>query len=261
MKSFELPNKIIWRRDNSQSLSETFYLSFYKDIQKRLGFFHDHFDFQFVKANQENMKKYFLPLYEKEIMIRADYLLNRETIVQEFLEKVAKSDAYRFLFIFHEGKVILATLFSLHDNGLFIGYRAVKRNVDNRLRHDATVAYWGEKLLFDYGNEQGVSFVSRGKDTHPFLGKSNIGRPLYKLKTGVKPKAPVMDKTLRFLQVTEKDIMASGEPVLFFDAPNSEGFYQKSLLYYPEGLLAESYIKEFQKVFDWVGVSFTPVPY
>lgn len=260
MKNFELPAKIIWRRNSFEDMSKIFYPSFYRDLQKELPFFQKNFDFLFIDANPGSIRKYFLPLYETEVMARPDYALNKETIVQELLEKVARSDTYRLLYVSCQGRVVLATLFSLRDNGLFIGYRAYNRNFDKTLNRRATAAYWGEKLIFDYSKNQGVNFVSRGQDTHPFQGTPNIGRPLYKLKTGVRPKV-LLKKKSRLVSLSENEIMTDRQPLLLFDTFDAEGFCQNGFLYYPKNTLEDSYINEFQKVFKWAEISFFPVPY
>jgi hypothetical protein len=261
MNDFELENKIIWRRNITETISNVFYPSFYKDIQKREAFFVENFDVQFLDATIDLLKKIYLPIYTEEIINRKDFSLNKDTIEQELTQKIETSRIYRFMLIWDKKTLVYAALFSLKNNGLYVGYRALKKDFDKTLSHKATVGYWAEKLIFDYGKKIGAQFFSYGKDSHPYIGKSKIGLPLYKIKTGMRPKKPLM--TTPF--ITEKfslDFFSkNNEPSLFFSNANNEGFYKDCHLYYPINSLDESYLMEFEKVLGWADIKFNPIPY
>jgi hypothetical protein len=261
MNEFMIPTKIIWRRDASKGASECFYPSFYKDIAKRDSFFKENLEVDFVDATPENMRKNFIPIYEKEIVSRSDFKLDRKKISSDLLKKVATPNLYKFMFIYYEKKLVSAVFFSLKDTGLAIGYRATDNDFDKKLSHKATVSYYGEKLLLEYGQKTKVEFFSYGKDTHPFIDKSNIGRPLYKIKTGMRPRGPFKKADILLEKFSKDALLNFGKPILFFDHKNTDGFYQDCYLYYPQETLSDSYLNEFSKVLAWAKINFRPVGY
>jgi hypothetical protein len=263
MTEFKLASKIIWRRELNKDISETFYSSFYKDIEKRESFFKENFKVEFVDATVDKLRTLFFPLYVEEIMNRQDFSLdkNEEEMRKELEDKLNGSVPYKFMFIFHESKLVTAALFSLKNNGLYVGYRAVKKIDDKNLNHKATVSYWGEKLLFNYGKELGVAFFSYGKDSNPYIGKGRVGLPLYKIKTGMRPKRPLPTTDFSDDSYSEEMITKLNEPVLFFCNEDSDGYYQNCYLYFPNGSINESYLKELTKVISWAGINFNVISY
>ena len=261
MKEWQIENKVIWRREASEDISSCFYPSFYKDLLKRTPFFQDNFDVQFVDADEKNMREYFLPLYTEEIMAREDFKLDRNKITDDLIKKVSENKNYKFMFIFYGKELVSATLFSLKDDGLFVGYRAMKKNFDRKLSHKATVSHWNEQMIFDFGKKNNVRFFSYGKDTHPFLAKTNIGRPLYKIKTGMKPRCPIDKTSFAMEEIREEDLIKKTEPTLFFTNPDENGLYKCCYLYYPKDFLDASYIHEFNKIITWAGLDFNSITY
>jgi len=260
MKKFELASKIIWRKSANQDITSSFYPSFIKDIDKKEAFFQKNFIVEIMAADTINMNELFLPLYMGEVASREDFTLNKKTVANDLLKKVEGSSLYKLMVIHHDSALVSVMLFSLKDGGLHIGYRATKKNVSRNTNHKATVSYWGEKLIFQYGKECGVSFFSYGKDSHPFFGK-NIGRPLYKLKTGMRPRAPIDTTTFSVISMKEKELAKTNGPVLFFDEPNQEGFYTQCHLYYSSDLVNDGYAKEFGAVLSWAGINLTVKKY
>lgn len=261
MQKFELESKIVWRRNAADPIEKVFYPSFYKDIMKRDSFYAENFQVAFVDADVERLHNLFLPLYFEEIVSRDDFSLSRDTITSELEAKITTKDYYKFLFIYLGGKVVATALFSLKKEGMYIGYRAWKKDLGKNLSHKATVSYWGEKIMFDYGKNMGVKFFSYGKDSHPYIGRSRIGLPLYKIKTGMRPRKP--DETTPFSVETFNDNFFTDqkEPSIFFTSPGEDKYYTHCYLFYPTNSISESYLKEFEKVLSWAGITFTPINY
>lgn len=260
MNEFELPTKIIWRRSANIDAANAFYPSLYKDIQKRDLFFQENFEVVFVNADREKMQTTFLPIYTEEIINRPDFTLDRDTIIENLLLRVSAKNNYKFMFIYYQKELVSATFFSIRDHGLHIGYRALNKNFDKKLSHKATVGCWGEKLIQEYGKEQGVAFFSYGKDSHPFLDK-NIGRPLYKIKTGMLPKMPESKTPFSIEKISEEKIKSQGKSLLFFSDNDPDGLFKRCTLYSQKGLLSESYLNEFDKVLTWAGIIFNSSTY
>jgi hypothetical protein len=261
MKNFQLDSKIVWRRNSAEDISEVFYPSFYKDINKKELFFNNNFNIEFVGADTDKLKELFLPLYLDEIANRKDFSLDKRTIGDELAQKITANSYYKFMFIYHHGEVVATALFSIKNDGLYVGYRAWKKDLGKALSHKATVSYWGEKLIFNYGKELGVKFFSYGKDSNPYVGHSKIGLPLYKIKTGMRPKKPESTTPFSTDSYSEAIFTEKGEPAIFFTNSNDHGFYSECYLYFPAGSLSESYLKEFEKVLSWAGLIFNPVSY
>ena len=240
---------------------ESFYPSFFKEVRKKEEFFKSNFSVKFIDANADNLKKFFFPLYQKEIMSRKDYTLDKEYIVSSLISKVESSDNYKLLLVYCEEELILVTLFSIKNGGLFICNRVFKKDFDKKLSHGATVNYWGEKIIFDYGKKMNVGFFSRGRDTHPFIGKTRIGLPLYKLKTGMKPMKSFKESDIIINEFTQEDIQKNNDIMLFFCKENEKGFYKDLHLYYPEKSISEDYLNEFDKVVKWSGLNFVRCEY
>ena len=194
-------------------------------------------------------------------MNRKEYTLDKERILSELKNKINGSRYYKFLFIYHKKELVYTLLFSLKNSGLYFGYRAFKRNVEKTFLRKATVSYWAEKLVFEFGKQQGATFFSRGKDSHPFLGKKRLGLPLYKLKTGMKPRIPFQDTLFETTFLSETDIFKKNYPFLFFSEEDTDGFYSVCNLYYPEGSVEDFFLNEFNKVADWSGLKFNLVKY
>lgn len=261
MNDFQLDSKIVWRRSSTNDISKVFYPSFYKDINKKESFFIDNFQVEFVDADIDKLNNLFMPLYLEEIGSRKDFSLDKKNIGKELAQKIATNNYYKFMFIYHQKNVVATALFSLKNEGLYVGYRAWRKDMDKTLNHKATVSYWGEKLIFNYGNELGVKFFSYGKDSNPYIGRSKIGLPLYKIKTGMRPKKPEITTPFTTVSYSETSLTEKNELFLFFSNADNQGFYKTCHLYYPADSLSESYLKEFEKVLLWAEISFNPISY
>ena len=261
MKKFRLPNKIVWIKNNISDASETFYPSFYKETIKRESFFENNFEVQFLDADIDKLKNIFLPLYLEEVASKKDFTLGKDYIVNKLMDSIKNSDLYKFIFVYHKDKLVIATLFSLKNNGLYICNRAFDRDFDKKLSHGATISYWMEKLIFEYGINRNVKFFSRGKDTHPYTGKSRIGLPLYKFKTGFKPRKPMPETKFIENDMTEGFFRERNEPILFFYNEDSDGFCKDAYLYYPPDSISRDYLNEFKKVIEWSGLNFISFEY
>jgi len=254
MKIFELDSKITWRRSAKIDIAQAFYPSFYKDIIKRENFFKENFKVEIIDAELEKLNNIFIPLYMEEVAGRSDFTLDKEKISSQLAEKITNNNNYKFLFVFDKNEAVTAVLFSLKNNGLYLAYKANKKDFNKTLSHKATVSYWTEKLIFEYGKERGVSFFSYGKDSNPYFGKTRIGLSLYKIKTGMKPKKPAVNSAFSVRSFDEQAIKDKNEPVIFFSNPDEKNYYKDCFLYYPHGSINESYLKEFEKIFEWSGI-------
>lgn len=261
MKNFKLDRKIIWRRPASTDCAQAFYPSFYKDIIKRDSFFKENFKVEIVNADTKKLKNIFIPLYLDEVANRPDFTLDKENIATILSEKLVASPNYKFLFVYDKDEVVTAILFALKNNGLHLAYKANRKYFDKTLSHKATISYWTEKLIFEYGIEQGVSFFSYGKDSNPYFGRTRIGLSLYKIKTGMKPRRPEVDSSFPITDFDEQSFLSKKEPLLFFGNPDESSYYQDCFLYYPEGSISASYLKEFEKIFNWSGINLFFISY
>jgi hypothetical protein len=265
--SFLLQDKTIWHGKISSDLSASFYPSFYKDILKRERVFTENFKAFFEDATAENLKNKFIPIYQTEIMGRENFNLEKDKILSYIAERVEKNPLkYKFLFIYSaDGELFGATLFSIVDNKLQMAFRAYRRGIKiNALRHGASLDYWGEKLIKEYGLKMNLNIFSHGRDTHPYIGKRRIGLALYKLKAGTRPRVPALnnpEKPVKTFLVDDPFLFSQGEPVVFFSNPGNDEFYQNCFLYYPKGSLHESFANEFRLVTKWAGITFESKEY
>ncbi|MDD3487617.1 MAG: hypothetical protein PHF35_04575 [Candidatus Moranbacteria bacterium] len=211
---------------------------------------------EIVDADMEKLEKKFVPLYMKEIASRQDFTLDREKIVSQLADKISQENYYKFLFIYYGKEIVTAIMFSLKNNGLYLSYKANNKDFDKALSHKATVSYWTEKLIFNYGKSLGIKFFSYGRDSNPYIGKTRIGLPLYKLKTGMKAKKPPTEDSYDTADFSAESLKKHDQPLFFFTNPDESGFYKDCFLYYPEGSIDESYLKEFKKVTSWSEINF-----
>ncbi len=261
MATFKIDNKIIWRKDSKIDIAENFYPSVYKEIAQKENFLNENFKVEIVGADKEKLHKLFLPLYFQEVASKENFTLSRETVASDIAKKLEVAGDYKFMFIYFQNKLIFAWLFCFKKDGLYMAYRAFNRDFDKAISHKAPISYWAEKIIFNYGKENGALFFSHGRDSHPYIGKSRIGLPLYKIKTGVKPRnSGLNDKKVVEKNITEEDLKKDA-PVLFFTNTDENGFYKSCYLYFPEKSLNESYLKEFEKVMAWAGIDFIPVAF
>ena len=266
-QKFLLHNKIIWHGKILNNLSSCFYPSFYKDILKREKLFLENFKYSFEDASVKNLTDNFIPIYQTEIMSRDNFNLKKDEIINSILERVEKNpQKYKFLFIHsNDGELFGGTLFSIVDNKLQMAFRAYKRDINiSTLKHKASLDYWGEKLIREYGNNLGLTIFSYGKDTHPYIGRNRIGLALYKLKAGTRPKIPNLndpEKPIKIISFDNSFLLTQKEPLLFFSNPNTDGFYQNCFLYYPKNSIHESFINEFKIVSKWAGILFESIAY
>jgi len=252
MTLFKISNKVVWRKELKIDIAKNFYPSLYKELIQKEKFLNDNFRVEIVDASQKKLQALFFPLYFKEVASRADFTLTKESVVTTITEKV-KQRPYKFMFIYFQKKLIFAWLFCFKNDGLFMAYRAYNKNFDRKLSHKAPISYWAEKMIFDYGKENGVAFFSHGKDSHPYYGKSRIGLPLYKIKTGMRPKKPALPYPP---QEISEEALKNNTPVLFFYNEDNENFYRNCHLYFPCQSLDASYITEFEKVMRWANLKF-----
>lgn len=198
-------------------------------------------------------------------MGRENYNLDREKIINEIISKVEENpEKYTFFFIYnHQRELMGATLFSIIENRLGMAFRAYRRDTGvTSLKHKASLDYWGEKLIREYGKMKGLEIFSHGKDSHPYRGRKRIGLSLYKMKTGTRPKMADANKYPVETKVFEESFFLSQlEPVVFFTDPQEDGFYRNGYLYYPTHSLHESFINEFQKVSGWAGINFKTIEF
>lgn len=266
-QSFLLHNKIIWHGKISSDVSSCFYPSFYKDVLKRERVFLENFKYSFEDASVEKLKNKFIPIYQTEIMSRDNFNLEKNNIIDSMIERVEKNpQKYKFLFIHsNDGELFGGTLFSIVDNKLQMAFRAYKRDINiSTLRHKASLDYWGEKLIREYSSELGLTVFSHGKDTHPYIGRNRIGLALYKLKTGTKPRVPILDDPEKPVGTTLFDnsfLLSQKEPIIFFSNPDNDRFYQNCFLYYPENSIHASFINEFKIVSEWANITFSSIAY
>lgn len=266
-KVFSLHNKIIWHGKIFSDLSTCFYPSFYKDILKRERVFLENFQVSFEDATIENLKKKFIPIYQTEIMSRESFTLDKNSIINSIIERIENNPShYKFLFICgNDGKLFGATMFSISDNKLQMAFRAYKREIKmNTLRHKASLDYWGEKLIREYGAKAGLDVFSYGRDTHPYIGKDRVGLALYKLKAGTKPKVPDLkdfQKPVEILTLGDSFLFSQKKPLVFFSNPGNDDFYRNCFLYYPKNSLHESFVNEFKTVSEWASLIFEAVEY
>jgi hypothetical protein len=266
-KDFSIQDKIIWHGKISSDLETCFYPSFYKDILKRESMFSENFQASFEDATLENLKNKFIPIYQTEIMSREKFTLEKNSIIGSLVERVEKNPSrYKFLFICsNDGELFGASMFSVLGNKLQMAFRAYKREIKiNTLKHKASLDYWGEKLIREYGARAGLNVFSYGRDTHPYVGRDRVGLALYKLKTGTKPKVPDLDnpeKPVKTISIDDSSLLSQEEPVVFFSNPGDDEFYQNCFLYCPKNSLHESFINEFKIVCEWAGLIFKTVEY
>lgn len=260
MTTIKLDDKIVWRKKSEVDIAKNFYPSAYKEVVKRERFLNEIFKVKIVDADEEKLCELFFPLYFQNVASKENFTLSRKHIVSDITKKI-EAKGYKFMFIYFKEKVVFAWLFCLKNTGLYMAYRAFDRNFDKTISRKTPVSYWAEKMLFIYGKKQGVSFFSHGKDSHPYIGKSRIGLPLYKIKTGVKPRKPSSNgKSLPEKTFTEKDLKENA-PLLFFSSADENGFYKNCHLYFSKQSLPESYLKEFERVMAWAGISFFPISF
>jgi len=260
MPTFSIDNKIIWRKESKIAIVENFYPSVYREIIQKENFLKENFKVEITTANKEKLQRLFLPLYFQEVVSKENFTLSKETIAAD-IEKKLNFNAYEFMFIYFQNKLIFAWLFCFKNKGLYMAYRAFNRNFDKTINHKAPISYWAEKLLFDYGKENNALFFSHGRDSHPYIGKSRIGLPLYKIKTGVRPGKPGLNETTLVEEVLTEKALKKIAPVLFFSDTDENNFYKNCYLYFPKGSLDESYLKEFEKVMLWAGINFIPIAF
>jgi hypothetical protein len=265
--SFLVQDKIIWRGKISDDLAACFYPSFYKDLMKRELLFMENFKFSFEDVTMEKLKDKFIPIYRAEIMNRENFNLERTGIIASIIERVEKNPLkYKFLFIHsNDGELFGATLFSIIDDKLQMAFRAYRRDINiNALKHKASLDYWGEKLIREYGAKMRLAVFSHGKDTHPYGGRNRIGLALYKLKVGTRPKVPKLDnpkKPIANISLDESFLLSQKEPIVFFSNPCGDNFYQNCFLYSPKDSLHTSFINEFRLVCEWAGLIFKSAEY
>lgn len=266
-KKYTLQNKIVWRGKITENLATSFYPSFYKDIKKKESLFSENFKVVFKDATLDDLKDKLIPLYQSEIMDRENFNLDRSNIIDSIIQRVLKNPSkYKLLFISDNvGTLVGATLFSIVGDTLQMAFRAYRRDVRIKsLKHKASLDYWGEKLVREFGIRNRLTIFSHGRDTHPYIGRRRVGLALYKLKAGTRPKLSQLDnpeKPVETLEIDETFLLKKNEPVVFFDSPNNEGFYQSCSFYCPTGLVHESFINEFEVVCNWAGIVFNSVGY
>jgi hypothetical protein len=264
---FLLHNKIIWNGKISNDLSTSFYPSFYKDILKREKVFSENFRYSFEDATVENLKNKFIPLYQKEIISREDFTLEKDTIVESLIQRVEKNPSkYKFLFIHdNTGELYGAMMFSILEHKLLMAFKAYRRDIKiSALKHKASLDYWGEKLLREYSTRLGLKIFSYGRDTHPYVGLGRIGLALYKLKAGTKPMVPNLnnpEKPVEITTVNDSFFLSQKKPIVFFSNPGDDDFYQNCFLYCPKNSIHESFINEFRVVSEWAGITFESIEY
>jgi len=264
---FLLHNKIIWHGKISSDLSTCFYPSFYKDILKREQVFSENFQASFEDAAIENLKSKFIPLYQAEIMSRDSFTLDKSSIINSMIERVEKNPSrYKFLFINgNDGELFGASIFSASRDKLQMAFRAYKREINiSTLKHKASLDYWGEKLIREYGAKMGLRIFSYGRDTHPYIGKDRVGLALYKLKAGTKPRVPNLNdpqRPVELLALDDSFLFSQKKPLVFFSNPGDDEFYQNCFLYYLKDSLHESFVNEFKKVSEWAGLIFKSIEY
>ncbi len=266
-EKYTLQNKVVWQGKITGSLADSLYPSFYKSIMKKEAFFSENFKSLLEDANPENITAKFIPLYKSEIMNRKSFTLNRNEIIDSILQRITKNPLkYKLLSISSvsdDKKIFGAAVFSVANKKLSMAFRAYKRDLGaETLKHKASLDYWGEKIIREYGTNLGLEIFSYGRDSHPYIGKERVGWALYKLKAGTKPKLPRLDnpeKPVKTIEINKSFLLSKNKPVIFFDSPSDNGFYQNCSFYYPYGSVHESFVNEFKVVCEWAGILFNPV--
>ncbi|NMB56512.1 hypothetical protein GYA19_01065 [Candidatus Beckwithbacteria bacterium] len=258
-----LDNKIIWRGTlrNVKNVSEIFYPSFAKRIDKYQTKLQSFFDFQIVKADREILENLFFPSYESYIVSKNNYHLNKTETYQTILKNIQDRNDYYLLSIFDKhdkNKIYGGTIFFVRDGKVGFCYKAYNHQITKDFKINCSLDYWAEKLVFDFGIKNNCQFISHGKDAHPYI--DNPGLCLFKLRAGCKPFSGLISKEIKnksklaFQEVNLKKLMQENNLFIYFTEPDSLGFFQKINIYYRDNFGNNALINEFKKIIEWAKI-------
>jgi hypothetical protein len=250
--TYNLPTKIRWKTDLSKTWQELFYPSVSKKISNAEARFAQVLELEDTALNADNFQNIFLPLYDKEIVSRPDYHLNRDQQVQRILDLLAQGKEYRF-YAAYEKETHTFTggyIYKVEGDMVWATFRVFNREITQKYKFNITADFWVEAHFLTHIKTFGKPFFTHGRDTHPRVG--GIGLSLFKLKVGAKPYFPP-EGEYELKSYPESEFITSSVPVFFFDEPNESNLYTHSNLYF-NNQANMSVIREFQAIVDWAQI-------
>lgn len=144
------------------------------------------------------------------------------------------------------------TLFHLEPDRISIALRVIERAVNQEYKKRTTVDFWFESQFVSRLTKYNVPFLYHGMDTYP-RRDHEIGLALFKLQVGA---YPIISSHETKTKTYTTDQLMQQKPIIFFDDPDTEGFFKSVHLWYKPDQLSEEIVKSFKVVFSWAGIKF-----
>ena len=254
MSEFKIHTKITWRVDLTRDIQQLFYPSLVKKINKSNDFFNQNFFVSMHDVDEKLFIEQFFPLYEKEIVQRPDYHLDKDVVKDHILTNIRGKKEYKLfsLYIKKEEKFVGGILFHLEEDRISIALRVIERAVNQQYKKRTTVDFWFESQFVNHLVDYHIQYLFHGMDTYP-RQDHEIGLALFKLQVGALPMISTHETEIKHYTPQQ---LKKLQPVVFFDDPDCEDFLKSFHLWHEEGQIAEEMLHSFESILSWTGVEF-----
>jgi len=250
MHSLLISEKLRWITSTERNRSEAFYPSLARRLIHSDQNFQDLFTSDHMQINEDIFLKDILPLYEKEIASRENYIFEKDLLKEKYLTRMREGRKY-FLFGFYDksdSNLIGGYFYSIPTDTISLAMRFFDRSVNKDTKSQVTIDFWAEWIFYDFVKSQGHKKYSLGVDHYPNIDRA--GLPLYKLKVGSLP----YETSSEQINIDVKSLSYQKQ-LVFFSNPNSNGQMSTmnciSRTQQPGGI-----VDELEKVTDWAGILF-----
>ena len=248
---FLIPNSVRWITSTLLPKNEAFYPSLSRRIEHSDQHFIDNFYIQLSEVDEKVFLEKIFPLYEKEIVIRENYIFEPAELKNKYLGRIRDGRKY-FLYGFYQKdteNLVGGFLYSIPHEIISVAMRFFDRSINKNTKTQATLDFWGEWKFYDFVKNEGHNAYSLGIDHYPNIDRA--GLPLYKLKVGSLPCVNIKSESITI----HPDLKKITDHLIFFTDEDKSGHYRKLNCLY-KNYIQGGVLDELEKVTMWAGLEF-----
>ncbi len=175
------PSHHQWLKDISAGLELDFTGSVAQKIQSSLPHLGSFGVTYTIEPLSEAYLEDFMPMYQTEIGSKQNALMH--DVPGKTLHNAEAPFPYFCLSLKENGVFVGGSIFSVRPDRISFAYRTFS-NGWNKAKLRASPSLIGEWAVSQYASEQGLAYLSHGKDRNPYGLNANIGLATYKLSVG-----------------------------------------------------------------------------
>ncbi|MEI6690394.1 MAG: hypothetical protein WCL07_01455 [bacterium] len=214
-----VPWKIMWRVDLSQAPKMLWRSKVIKRIEKPI--YCEQLNFELLPSS--DTLRIFLPMYQENIMNRADFRLDKEKTLKRLME-IDVDPEYKIFVMktIDDNKVIGGAIFHLLPQEVRIAYRVYDHELANNIGL-REMDYYAEWCLQNYIRKLGYQWLLHGTDKHPI---SQPGLSAFKIAVGARPIIYTGNENNDPIEIDEQQWIEHYGILGFYSNPDVLGHYK-----------------------------------